>query len=98
MNKQWVAALGLLLIVSPLSAHAATQTVALVIEKANCALCAPVVKRALAKVPGVKTVKVVEGEGEAPAVATVTYDDAAANVGALTKATANAGFPSRVKK
>jgi mercuric ion binding protein len=82
-------------LLSPMAAHAAPRTVVLSVEKATCTLCAPIVKRALTKVQGVKSVRIVEASGEKPAVATVVYDDAVTNVAKLTATTTNAGFPSR---
>jgi periplasmic mercuric ion binding protein len=94
MSKRIPVAIALLMALSPLAAQAAQKTAVLAVEKANCALCAPVVKGALSKVPGVKSVKVAEANADAPAVATVIYDDAVTNVASLTTATTNAGFPS----
>src|SRR5258706_2280510 len=73
------------------------RTAVLTVEKATCSLCAPVVKRVLSKVPGVQSVKIVEASGDAPAVATVAYDDAVTTVAKLTSATTNAGYPSHLK-
>lgn len=97
MPKHIPAALAVAIALSPFAADAAQKTAILAVEKANCALCAPVVKGALSKVPGVKSVKVAEANADAPAVATVTYDDAVTSVASLTKATTNAGFPSHLK-
>jgi mercuric ion binding protein len=98
MLNRLAATVALLITLSPLAAQAATRTAVLAVEKANCALCAPVVKGALTKVPGVKSVKVAEASGDAPAFATVTYDDALTNVAVLTTATTKAGFPSHLKQ
>jgi mercuric ion binding protein len=76
------------------SAEAAEKTVALNVDKADCALCAPIVKMTLQRVPGVKTVSVAEATATSAAVATVTFDDTATNVQALVTATTNAGYPS----
>ncbi len=86
------------LLLAPLAAQAAPRTVTLVVEKAGCALCAPVVKRALTKVPGVASVKIAEASPEQAARATVTFDDRVASIGKLTEATTNAGFPSRLAR
>lgn len=89
---------GAVVMLSPLVAHAAQRTAVLTVEKATCSLCAPIVKRVLSKVPGVQSVKVSEASGDAPAVATVAYDDAVTTVAKLTLATTNAGYPSHLKR
>ena len=98
MSRCIPAALVLAVALLPIAAQAAMKTAVLAVEKANCALCAPVVKGALSKVPGVKSVKVAEANADAPFVATVFYDDAVTSVASLTTATTNAGFPSHPKK
>ncbi len=87
-----LAALGLLLATGA-AASAAERTATLEVQNVTCASCAPIVKRTLARVPGVSRVAVTEGSGTA--TATVTFDDARTDVAALTQATTNAGFPSR---
>lgn len=77
------------------SASAAQRTVVLNVENVTCALCGPIVKKALSRLPGVNAVDVVEGPGAA--TATVTFDDAKVTVEALSDATTKAGYPSRVK-
>jgi mercuric ion binding protein len=84
----------LILAVSAWSVAAAEKTVVLNVDNANCALCAPIVKMTLQKVPGVKTAEVAEAHAPTPAVATVTFDDAVTDVQALVTATTNAGYPS----
>ncbi len=84
----------LTLILSASSVQAAETTIILKVEKADCALCAPIVKRTISKVMGVKTVSVVEANADSPAVATVTFDDAVTSVQTLIAATTNAGYPS----
>ncbi len=75
-------------------APAATKTVALDVPSMYCEACPITVKKALSRVPGVSSVKVSLEKKEA----LVTYDDAKAGVDALTRATANAGFPSAPKR
>ena len=75
-------------------AWAAIQTVTLSVPGMTCAACPITVKTALSKVQGVE--KVVISFEKKQAV--VMYDDARTNVDALTRATANAGYPSTVKK
>jgi mercuric ion binding protein len=84
----------LMLAVSAWSVEAAEKTIVLNVDKADCTLCAPIVRMTLQRVPGVKTVSVAEANAMSPAVATVTFDDAATNVQALVTATTNAGYPS----
>ena len=72
---------------------AAMKTVALDVPSMYCEACPITVKKALSRVPGVSGVRVSFEKKEA----LVTYDDTKATVDALTKATANAGFPSKPK-
>lgn len=81
---------------SPLAAIAGEKTVVLNVDNATCALCAPIVKTALSRVSGVKTVQVKEADAMSGAVATVSFDDAATDVPTLVAATTNAGYPSHV--
>jgi mercuric ion binding protein len=83
-----------LLAASPLAALAAPQTVTLEVENMTCAACPITVKKALMKVPGVESAKV----DFERASAVVTFDPDKTGVEALTKATANAGFPSSLKR
>jgi mercuric ion binding protein len=71
---------------------AAERTVVLAIDNMYCDACPGIVKKSLDKVTGVKNV-VVSYEKK---TARVTYDDNKATVAALTAATTNAGYPSRV--
>ncbi len=73
---------------------AEVKTVTLSVPSMNCELCPATVKKALSRVPGVTDVKA----SYEPKEAVVTYDDSKASLEALTKATANAGYPSTVKK
>lgn len=87
-----VAALGLVLVTGT-AASATERTTTLEVQNVSCVTCAPIVKRALTRVPGVSRVAVTEGSGTA--TVTVTFDDARTDVAALVQATTNAGFPSR---
>ena len=87
-----------LLALSPLSALAAEKTVFLNVKNADCVLCPPIVKQSLAQIPGVKTVDIKQASQMAPFMATVTFDDAVANVPALIAATTRAGYPSSVEQ
>ena len=82
--------LSLVFIVAP--AFAAIQTVTLAVPDMNCAVCPITVKKALLKVKGVKSVQVDLDQR----LAAVQFDDAITGTAALTKATANAGYPSSV--
>ena len=73
-------------------ASAAERTVTLAVDNMYCDACPYIVKQSLARVPGVETV-VVSYEQKS---ATVTYDDEKTTPGALTSATTQAGYPSRV--
>jgi mercuric ion binding protein len=57
----------------------------------NCDLCPITIKKAISKVPGVSNVEASYERKQA----VVTFDDAKATLEALTKATANAGYPSK---
>ena len=64
------------------------------VKNMTCAACPITVRKALERVPGVKSIKV----DFASRTATVGYDPARATPEAIMKATADAGFPSVVKK
>jgi mercuric ion binding protein len=97
MRRLGTTAIALTLVLTPLTARAAEKTVALDVENATCALCAPIIKKALARVSGVTAVKVAEATGNSNAVATVTFEDAKTTVAQLITATTNAGYPARLK-
>jgi len=80
------------LIVLPISAQAEQQTVKLQVAGMSCFTCPYQVKSALKRVEGVVTATASLETHEAE----VTYDDAVTNVAALTQATTNAGFPSKL--
>lgn len=71
----------------------ATQTATLSIEGMTCAACPLTVKAVLRKVEGVTEIDIHYKRREA----VVTFDDAATSTNALTEATANAGYPSRLE-
>ena len=84
-----------LLASAPLAVLATTpKTVTLAVQNLTCELCPITVKKSLEKVPGVSEVKVDFGKK----TATVTYDADKAQLGALTAATTDAGYPSTVQK
>ena len=73
---------------------AAPQTVTLSVQGMTCSACPLTVKQALKKVPGVSKTDVSFENKEA----VVSFDDAKTNLQALTRATADAGFPSTAKQ
>ncbi len=88
-----LAALGLTAVVlGGGGASAAPQTVTLAVDNMYCEACPYIVKQSLARVAGVESV-VVSFEQK---TATVTYDDQKATPDALTSATTQAGYPSKV--
>jgi len=76
------------------AAFAAVRTVTLSVPGMYCEVCPITVRKALEKVPGVSKVNVSFKKKEA----VVTFDDAKTSVQKLTKATADAGYPSSVKQ
>lgn len=73
-------------------AFAEQRTATLHVDNLVCASCPYMVKQALSKVKGVSSVEVsMESHSAA-----VRYDDAVTNIETLTKATTDAGFPSRL--
>jgi len=81
---------GSLLLIASTTAWAGPKTVALSVPTMDCPVCPITIKQALTKVPGVARAEVSFEKRQA----TVTFDDAKTNVDALTRATANAGYPS----
>lgn len=75
------------------SGWAATQSATLSVAGMTCAACPITVRKALSNVDGVNSVIVNFEKREA----IVTFDDTRTNTAALTRATANAGYPSRVE-
>lgn len=72
-------------------AQAASRTVTLVVENMSCGMCKYTVKKSLKKVPGVTDAQVTFE----PPEAIVTFDDEKATVEDLTRATKEAGYPSK---
>ncbi|MBI2753230.1 MAG: mercury resistance system periplasmic binding protein MerP [Betaproteobacteria bacterium] len=75
-------------------ALAAMQTVTLSVPGMTCAACPLTVKQSLNKVKGVSQTEVSYEKKQA----VVSFDDAKTNVHALTKATADAGYPSTARQ
>ena len=81
------------LVVASPAAMAADRTITLSVKNMDCAACPSIVKASLQAVPGVASVAVSYKDR----TATITYDDAKANVDQLTSATTKAGYPSTPK-
>ena len=92
MKKPLAAVAVLSVLVSP--AWATDKTVTLSVPGMYCSVCPITVKKALTRVNGVIRVAVDFDKRQA----VMTYDDAKTQVEALTKATADAGYPSSVKQ
>lgn len=88
--------IGLLLVfaLAASPAFAESRTVTLSVPSMNCELCPITIKKAISKVPGVSHVEASYEKKQA----VVSFDDSKTTVDALTKATANAGYPSTVKQ
>jgi mercuric ion binding protein len=93
MTKLLISTAVALCVVGPSTTFAAEKTITLAVKNMYCADCPLIVRKSLEGVPGVA--KAVVSYKEKTAV--VTYDDAIANVKALTTATTNAGYPSAPK-
>ncbi len=83
-----------LLSIVSLTAFAKPQTITLEVPNMNCVTCPFTVKKALQNVDGVSKAEVTFENK----LAVVTFDDEKTTVKALTEATTNAGYPSRVKE
>ena len=73
---------------------AGNRTVTLAVDNMDCAVCPVTVRKALEKVPGVESAKV----DFKSKLAVVAFDASKTTPEALTKAMADAGFPSSVKQ
>ena len=96
MKQIFAAAVLALTLLSSGNAFAAEQRATLRVENMYCASCPYIVKQTLASIPGVTNVEISYEEATAVAVAIVDYEDTKADVTALTAATSDIGFPSRV--
>lgn len=97
MYRQFVLIISLVMsmLVIPISVNAAeTKTVTLDVPGMTCEICPITIKKALTKVPGVVAVK---SDFESKTT-TVTFNPVQTNIQAIIQATANAGYPSSVKK
>ena len=77
---------------APAAFAAGASTATLDVHNMDCSACPIAVREALKKVPGVTSAKVDFKTKRA----VVVFDDAKATPDALTKATADAGFPSTI--
>ena len=92
MNKRL--ALLLAAVVTTSAWAAGNRTATLSVDNMDCAVCPITVRKALEKVPGVESAKV----DFKSKLAVVAFDASKTTSEALTKATADAGFPSSVKQ
>ncbi len=86
----WLAAL---LALGTTPALAAQKTVVLAVPGMSCAACPITVRKALTEVNGVIRAEVDYDKRQAM----VTFDDARTSIDHLTRATAEAGYPSSIK-
>lgn len=92
MSKIKLFIAGVSLLASSSTLLAAEKVVTLDVEKMTCQTCPYQVKKSLTSVEGV-----IEATASFETQqAVVTFDDAVTNVTALTEATTNAGYPSKV--
>ncbi|MCF6320849.1 MAG: mercury resistance system periplasmic binding protein MerP [Rhizobiaceae bacterium] len=71
-------------------AMAAEQTIKLAVPGMTCASCPFIVKEAISRVEGIKSVEATMDDRSA----TVIFDDQITNLEEITQATANVGYPS----
>jgi mercuric ion binding protein len=81
-----------MLLVSASAYAAPPQTATLAVEKMTCGTCPVVVKKALTRVPGVRSTTIDFDKK----TATVTFDPDKTSTARLTQATTEAGFPSKL--
>ena len=93
MNKLVAHAAFVAVVVASPAAMAADRTITLSVKNMDCAACPSIVRASLQAIPGVAQVAVSFKEK----TATITYDDAKADVNQLTSATTKAGYPSAPK-
>jgi mercuric ion binding protein len=97
MTRHFAAA-SLVILLSPVAAHAAEKSVVLDVHNATCELCGPIVKKVLGRVSGVKDIAIADDKAYSDAIVTVTFDDTKTNADALVAATTNVGYPTQIKK
>ena len=79
---------------APTAFAGASRTATLDVDKMDCTVCPITVREALKKVPGVASAQVDSKTKRA----VVVFDPARTAPDALTKATADAGFPSKIAR
>ncbi len=95
MKKVLALLLSAFIAAAPLpGAAGASQTVTLEVKNMTCAACPITVKKAINRVPGVVSATV-DYESR---TAVVTFDPSKTSIEAITKATADAGYPSSLKR
>ena len=92
MKRMFSAAAVAMTLTSASGALADERTVTLTVDNLFCVTCPYIVKQTLARIDGVSAVEVSYREK----TAVVTFDDDMTDVAALTTATGDAGFPSRL--
>ena len=78
------------------TAFAGEQTIKLAVEGLGCPSCYFIVKRSIARVPGVNSVDLFYDAKYEAEVATVTFDDTITSAEAVSNATDANGFPSTI--
>lgn len=73
--------------------EAATRKVTLAVQNMTCVTCPIMIKTTIKRIPGVHSVTV----DFKTKLAVVSFDDTKTNVTAIAKASADIGFPARVK-
>src|SRR5260370_36199874 len=91
MRRHLFAAAIAVTLLSPWPARAADKTIMLNVDKADCALCAPIVKRTISSAVRVRTVQVAEATATLRAHATGTVDYAVTDVATVITASTHAG-------
>ncbi len=92
MNRMLSAAAVAITLTSACGALADERIVTLAVDNLFCVTCPYIVKQTLTRIDGVSAVEVSYREQ----TAVVTFDDDKTDVAALTTATGDAGFPSRL--
>ncbi len=92
MKRMLSAAAVAMTLISASGTLADERTVTLTVDNLFCVTCPYIVKQTLARIDGVSAVEVSYREQ----TAVVTFDDDKTDVAALTTATGDAGFPSRL--
>ncbi len=92
--KKFIALIIMLIASLSTPVWASTKTITLSVPGMTCAACPITVKKALTKIHGVSNIDINLEQKEV----LVTFDDGQTNIQALTKATEDAGYPSKEKQ